>query len=70
MQNTDGYSPVPLSVLCMTPPSSVTPTAPLLQAPQELTQVAATLPTEPPIPVHRIQNCLIKLRTFMVNQLW
>jgi hypothetical protein len=70
MQNTVPYSPVPLSVLCMTLPPPSHPRRHLSQAPEVLTQVAAALLTGPSKPAHRCHKCRMNLRQFIVIQLW
>lgn len=70
MQNTVPYSPVPLSVLCMTLPPPSPPRRHLSQAPEELTQVAATLLTDPSKPAHRCHTCRMNLRQFTAIRLW
>jgi hypothetical protein len=52
------------------PPSSFTPRRSLSQAPEELTQAAATLLTGPSKPANICHNCHFKLRHFIVIQSW
>jgi hypothetical protein len=67
-QNTIPYSPDPLSVLCMTLPPPSPPRRHLFQAPEELTQVAATLLTGPSKPAHRCDKHPINLSQFAVKE--